>query len=304
MSEALTPHPEVAAALAAGQPVVAFESSVLAQGLPRPFNLETVVAMGAAVRAVGALPATVAVLAGRLKLGLTPGELAELAETPAVPKLAPRDIAGCLSSGGPGATTVAGTLFVAALAGVKVFATGGIGGVHRGADKTFDISADLPELTRRPVAVVASGAKSILDLPATLEVLETWGAPVIGYRCGDFPAFHTRDSGLPLTHRVDDATAAAALMRQHWALGHRSALLFANPVPQEAAIDPVQLEGWIAAALAAAAAEKISGKAVTPFLLGQLAELSGGKSLAANRALLLDNARVAAEIACAYTQAK
>jgi pseudouridine-5'-phosphate glycosidase len=300
MSDRPSLHPDVADALAEGRPVVALESSVVAQGLPRPFNLETAMAMGETVRSAGALPATAAVIAGELKIGLTDDELTALAETPAVPKLAPRDLAATLRGGGLGATTVAGTLFAAAHAGIKVFATGGIGGVHRGADQSFDISADLPELARRPVAVVASGAKSILDLPATLEVLETWGVPVIGYCCSDFPAFHTRESGLPLAHRVENPAEAASLMRQHWALGQESALLFANPVPQKAEIDPALLAAWIERALAAAASERIAGKAVTPFLLGQLAELSGGKSLAANRSLLLNNARVAAEIACAY----
>lgn len=300
MSDALSLHPEVTDALSAGRPVVALESSVLAQGLPRPFNLETALAMGQAVRRAGALPATVAVMAGRLKLGLTPDELSQLAEMPDILKVSARDIAATLVEGGLGATTVAATLFIAALARVKVFATGGIGGVHRGAQQSFDISADLPEMARRPVAVVASGAKSILDLPATLEVLETLGVPVIGYGCRDFPAFHARTSGLPLTHGVENAVAAAALMKQHWALGNESALLFANPVPQAAAIEASDLETWVAAALAVADDAGISGKAVTPFLLERLAMLSDGKSLAANQALLVDNAKIAAKIACAY----
>ena len=298
-------HPDVADALAEGRPVVALESALLAQGLPRPLNLETAQAMGAAIRAAGALPATVAVMAGRLKLGLSEDELAELAASPDVPKLAPRDLAATLVGGGLGATTVAGTLFVAALAGVRVFATGGIGGVHRGAQdngaqQNFDISADLPEMARRPVAIVASGAKSILDLPATLEVLETWGVPVIGYGCQAFPAFHARSSGLPLAQDVTNPQAAAEVIRQHWGLGNQSALLFANPVPAEAAIAPEEIEAWVSAALTAAERAGITGKVVTPFLLRQLAEISGGRSLTANCALLIDNARVAAEVACAY----
>ncbi len=300
MSDRLTLHPEVAEALAEGRAVVALESALLAQGLPRPLNLETVRDMAAAVRSAGALPATVAVMDGRIKLGLTADELARLAEAPDVPKVAPRDLAMTLMDGGLGATTVAGTLFVAAMAGIKVFATGGIGGVHRGAEESFDVSADLPELARRPLAVVSAGAKSILDLPLTLEVLETWGVPVIGYRCDQFPAFHARNSGLALAQQVETPAEAAEVMAAHWGLGNESALIFANPVPAEAAIDPAELEGWISAALAAAEAEGITGKAVTPFLLGQLAQVSAGRSLAANRALLIDNAKVAAEIACAH----
>lgn len=290
---------EVADALAEGRPVVALESTVISHGLPRPDNLETALAMDAAVRAHGAVPATVGILEGRVRVGLTGGEIERFARADAVAKVSRRDFGWALARGAMGATTVSGTLIAAHGAGIGFFATGGIGGVHRGGHVSFDVSADLVELGRRPVMVVCAGAKSILDLPATLEVLETQGVPVLGWRTAAFPAFHARDSGLGVTARVDDERAAAAAARAHWAMG-LGGLVLANPVPPDAAIARETLEDWIDRALGEAARDRVAGKAVTPYLLARLAELSGGRTLLANKALLIDNARVAAAVAARY----
>jgi pseudouridine-5'-phosphate glycosidase len=289
--------PEVASALAEGRAVVALETTAVAHGLPRPQNLEAVRALDAAVRGEGAVPAWIALLDGRARVGLAVDEVMAFAGSDDVAKASRRDLGPLLAAGRPGATTVAGTLRVARLAGIRVFATGGIGGVHRSAETSFDVSADLAALAALPVTLVSAGAKLILDLRKTLEVLETLSVPVVGYGCDEFPAFYCRSAGLALPARVDGPKEAAAVLRAHWALNPECGLLFANPVPEEAALPRAEVEGWIEAALEEAAAAGIAGPEVTPFLLSRLAELSGGRTLSANLALLEDNARVAARIA-------
>ena len=301
MSAQLRLHEEVAAARDEGRPLVALESTVIAQGLPYPRNLEAAVRMEVAVRAAGAIPAMVAVLSGRIALGLTAAEIERLARGKGFAKASRRDLARLVASGGDGATTVSATMVAARAAGIPLFATGGIGGVHRNAADSLDISADLSELARTPVAVVAAGAKAILDLPATLEVLETAGVPVVGYGTDCFPAFYARDSGLPLEARVDTPAEAAALLDAQRGLGLESGILIANPPPEGTAVPRDRLEGWIAQALDDSAARGVRGKAVTPFLLARLSELSGGETLEANLGLLESNARVAAEIALAWS---
>jgi len=294
-------HPEVQAALAAGAPVVALESTLIAHGMPWPHNLETGRRLEAEVRRHGAVPATIAVLGGRLKVGLSAAELEGLARGGArVAKASRRDLALLVATGADGATTVAATMIVAALAGIKVFATGGIGGVHRGAERSFDISADLLELAQTPVAVVCAGAKSILDLALTLEVLETHGVPVIGYRCSSLPAFYVRDSGHALAQRLDQPEALALAMHAHWQLGLKGGLVIANPIPAQHEMPRERIDAAIDQALAEAAAQGIQGKASTPFLLARVADLTGGDSLAANIALVLNNAALAAQVALAY----
>ena len=289
--------PEVAAARASGAPIVALESTIITHGMPWPQNVETAARVEAEVRAAGAVPATIALLAGRIHIGLTAAELCALGQAPAVMKVSRADIAVCLATGRTGATTVAATMIAAHLAGIAVFATGGIGGVHRGADTSFDISADLRELAETAVTVVAAGAKAILDLPKTLEVLETLGVPVITVGQDEFPAFWSRGSGLPSPLRIDDAAgiAAAHLMRAR--LGVPGGQLVANPIPLTHEIAADVLAPLIARALAEAAAQGIAAKRVTPFLLGRLFELTAGRSLVANIELVLHNARLAAAIA-------
>jgi pseudouridine-5'-phosphate glycosidase len=294
-------HPEVQAALAAGAPVVALESTIIAHGMPWPDNLQTGQRLEAEVRRHGAVPATIAVLGGRLKAGLTAAELEALARGgPAVAKASRRDLPLLVAAGADGATTVAATMIVAAMAGIRVFATGGIGGVHRGAESSFDISADLLELAQTPVAVVCAGAKSILDLGLTLEVLETQGVPVIGYRTGTLPAFYVRDSGFALQQRLDEPEAVARVMRSQWTLGMKAGLVIANPIPPEHEMPRDRIDAAIAQALAEADDQGIQGKASTPFLLARVAALTGGDSLAANIALVLNNAALAAQVAVAY----
>lgn len=295
----LTFAPEVAAARAEGGPLVALESTIITHGMPWPKNLETARDVEAAVRAEGAVPATVAVMEGALHIGLAPDRLERLARTERVMKLSRADLAVCLAQGRTGATTVAATMIAAHLAGIEVFATGGIGGVHRGAAQSFDISADLHELAQTPVTVVAAGAKAILDLPKTLEVLETLGVPVIAVGQDEFPAFWSRDSGLPAPLRMDRPEDIAAAVAMRARLGLAGGQLVANPIPAEAEIPAAQLAPLIAQAQAEAAAAGVTGKAVTPFLLARLFELTGGQSLAANIALVLNNARLAARIATA-----
>lgn len=297
MTAPLTFAPEVAEARAEGRPLVALESTIITHGMPYPQNLETARAVEAAVREAGAVPATIALMAGQVHVGLSPDALQALARAENVMKVSRADIAACLSTGATGATTVAATMICAHLAGIAVFATGGIGGVHRGAELSFDISADLTELAETPVTVVAAGAKAILDLPKTLEVLETLGVPVIGYRTDAFPAFWSRDSGLPAPLRMDSAAAIAAAHRARARLGLKGGQLVANPIPPQAEIPRAEIDPIIAAALAEAEAQGIAAKAVTPFLLGRIFELTGGRSLAANIALVLANARLAAEVA-------
>jgi pseudouridylate synthase len=303
MHPALDVLPDIAAALAAGEPVVALESTIVAHGMPWPRNLDTARAVEAEVSAHGARPATIAVIAGRLKVGLTDDELCAIARGgPAVAKASRRDLALLVAQRRSGATTVAATMLIAALAGIRTFATGGIGGVHRGAGTTFDVSADLQELARTPVAVVCAGPKAILDLGATLEVLETHGVPVIGYRTDRLPAFYTRDSDHAVAARLDDAAAIAQTMRAHWALGLASGLVVANPIAPEHALPRASVDAAIADALADAARRGIGGAALTPFLLERLHQITGGASLDSNVQLVLGNARLAADIATAYAE--
>lgn len=289
--------PEVDAALKSGRAVVALESTIITHGMPWPQNVETARAVEAAVRDGGAVPATMAVMGGRIHIGLTDAELERLGQARDVAKLSRADLAACVAVGGTGATTVAATMICARLAGISVFATGGIGGVHRGAETSFDISADLAELAQTAVTVVAAGAKAILDLPKTLEYLETAGVPVIAYGQDAFPAFWSRDSGMKAPLRMDSAEAIAAAHRMRALLGLPGGQLVANPIPVEAEIAREVIGPVIEAALAEAAAQGIAAKAVTPFLLGRMFELTEGRSLAANIALVLNNARLAAAIA-------
>lgn len=301
MHDVLSIAPEIADALAAKRPVVALESTVIAHGLPSPANIAVAAAMEQAVRDGGAVPAAIAVLDGRIRIGLDGDDVARLAEGgDTVWKVSRRDLPAALVRGVVGATTVAATMIAAELAGITFFATGGIGGVHRGAESTFDVSADLDELARTDVCVVSAGAKSILDLPKTLEALETRGVPVLGWRTADFPAFYVRSAGLACDLQVDAAEEVARILQVKWRMGLSGGVLLCNPIPQAAELDPALVEAAIAAAAAEAAALGVAGKALTPFLLKRLHESTGGASLAANRALLIDNARVAGEVATAY----
>jgi pseudouridine-5'-phosphate glycosidase len=301
MHDLIAPSPEVSEALASGAAVVALESTIITHGMPWPQNLETARAVEEAVREAGTVPATMAVMDGRIRAGLGPGDLEALARAENVAKLSRADLAACLAGGGTGATTVAATMICAHRAGIEVFATGGIGGVHRGAEHSFDISADLQELARTPVTVVAAGAKAILDLPKTLEVLETLGVPVIAVGQDAFPAFWSRDSGLPAPLRLDAAGEIAAAHATRRALGLPGGQLVANPIPAEAEIPAATLAPLIREAQEAAAAQGVSGKAVTPFLLQWLFERTEGRTLEANVALVLNNARLAARIARALS---
>ena len=301
MSPLLELQPEVAAALSLGEPVVALESTIISHGMPWPQNLDMALAVEAEVRAAGAVPATIAVVNGRLKAGLSHEALADLARLgPQVAKASRRDLPLLVARGANGATTVAATMVVAALAGIKVFATGGIGGVHRGAAESFDISADLQELAHTPVAVVCAGIKSILDIALTLEYLETHGVPVIGHGCDQLPAFYCRDSGFKVDQRLDSPADIAQVMHAQWLLGYRGGLVVANPVPEAHALPRAVVDEAIAQALAEAAAQGIRGKDTTPFLLDRVKTLTEGKSLAANIALVRHNAHVAALVAVAY----
>jgi pseudouridine-5'-phosphate glycosidase len=289
---------EIATARAEGRPLVALESTIITHGMPFPQNLETARRVEAAVREGGAVPATIAVLDGTLHIGLDPERLETLAKTPDALKLSRADMAVAMARGQTGATTVAATMIAARAAGIGVFATGGIGGVHRGAELSFDISADLQELAQTPVTVVAAGAKAILDLPKTLEVLETLGVPVLCYRSDAFPAFWMTDSGLPAPVRVETAAEIARAHAMRAALGLPGGQLVANPIPEADALPAELILPVIDAALAEAAAQGIAAKAVTPFLLARIFEATGGRSLTANIALVLNNARLAAAIAC------
>ncbi len=294
----LTFSPEVAAARASGAPVVALESTIITHGMPWPQNVETARAVEAEVRRMGAVPATIAIMAGRIHIGLTDAELDALGQATGVAKLSRADLAACLVTGGVGATTVAATMICAQLAGISVFATGGIGGVHRGAETSFDISADLMELAATRVTVVAAGAKAILDLPKTLEVLETNGVPVIAFGQDALPAFWSRDSGLRAPLRMDTARDIAAAHAMRARLGLPGGQLVANPIPEDAEIAADVINPVIEQALAEAMAQGIKAKAVTPFLLQRIFELTEGRSLTANIALVMNNARLASEIAC------
>ena len=283
-----------------GQPLVALESTLITHGLPYPQSVETALAMEAAVRDGGAVPATIAILDGRITVGLSESQIDRLAQAEHVRKCSRRDIALAVGLREHGATTVAGTMLIAHKAGIRIFATGGIGGVHRG--QPFDVSADLQELGRTPVAVVCSGAKSILDLPLTLEVLETQGVPVIGMETDTLPAFYTRSSGLRIDARIDTPAEAAAIIQAAQQLAMQHGLLIAVPVPDDHALPADIAEAAITQATAEADAQQIHGKALTPFVLSRVAELTEGHSLASNRALLVNNARVAAQIAANLTE--
>ncbi|HKY51967.1 MAG TPA: pseudouridine-5'-phosphate glycosidase [Candidatus Limnocylindria bacterium] len=293
----LAVRPEVAAALAARRAVVALESTVIAHGLPRPDNLAAARALEDEVRGLGATPATIAIADGQAVVGADDALLTRLAEDPAVAKVSLRDLAPVLARRAIGATTVAATVEVAAIAGIAVLATGGIGGVHRGAERSFDESADLEAIARHPVCVVCAGAKLVLDLALTLERLETLGVPVVGYGTDELPAFYVRSSGLRLPHRVDDALAAARVVREQLARG--SGIVIAVPIAASDALDRREAEAEVARALERAEREGVRGAALTPFLLSQLSDATGGRSLKANVSLLRANARVGAQIALA-----
>ncbi|MEL6889391.1 MAG: pseudouridine-5'-phosphate glycosidase [Pseudomonadota bacterium] len=298
-----TPSPEVAEALATGAPVVALESTIITHGMPWPQNLEVAQQVEADVRAAGAKPATMAVIDGTLHVGLTNAQLEALAQADTVAKLSRADMAVCMAKGGTGATTVAATMIAARMAGIAVFATGGIGGVHKGAEHSFDISADLMELAQTPVTVVAAGAKAILDIPKTLEVLETQGVPVIAYGQDDMPAFWSRSAGIAAPLRMDSAQEIAATHAMRAALGLPGGQLVANPIPADAEIDRATLAPIIARAASDAQAHGITGKGVTPYLLQRIFELTEGRSLTANIALVRNNARLAAGIAAHLSSA-
>ncbi len=295
----LSISPDVQQALDSGAPVVALESTIITHGMPYPQNLEMARNVEAVIRRHGAVPATIAIMDGKFCVGVSGAELERLALAGGTAaKASRRDVSALLVKGEIAGTTVATTMQIAALAGIRVFATGGIGGVHRGAEQTFDISADLQELSRTPVAVVCAGAKSILDIAKTLEVLETNGVPVLGYGTDEFPAFWARQSGHPVDHRFDDVADIAGVIAHQLALD-MGGVLIANPIPQADALDPAAIEQRIAQAIAGAEAEGVSRKALTPFLLKRIFELTEGKSLVANIALVENNAMVAAQIAVA-----
>lgn len=293
--------PEVAGAIEQGAPVVALESTIISHGFPYPANVECAMRSEQVARDNGAVPATIAIIGGVIKVGLSAEEIEHLAVAgpDRVEKASRRDLGILVSRGVDGATTVAGTMAVAAMAGIRVFATGGIGGVHRGASETFDISADLLELARTEVAVVCAGAKSVLDLALTLEVLETHGVPVLGYRTDEFPAFYTASSGLGVDARFETAGEIAAAIRARHELGLGGGTVVANPIPQKFAIDPITLADWVDTALEAALVNDVRGKGVTPFLLARLHELSGGMTERANKELVYNNVALAAGIAAA-----
>ena len=298
LNKYLSLSPEVKEALEKGRPVVALESTIISHGMPYPQNVETALAVEKEIRRNGAVPATIAVICGRLKAGLTPEEIEYLGKKGrGVAKSSRRDLPVLVSQRLDGATTVATTMIIAALAGIKVFATGGVGGVHRGAEVTMDISADLEELARTPVMVVCAGAKSILDLGLTLEYLETKGVPVIGYGTDELPAFYTRKSGFKVDYRLDSPREVAAAFNAQKEMGLGGGMLVTNPVPEEYSMDPDVINAAISQALEDASRLGVKGKEVTPYLLGRVKELTGGESLEANIRLVLNNAALAAAIA-------
>ncbi|WP_028034664.1 pseudouridine-5'-phosphate glycosidase [Chelativorans sp. J32] len=294
-------HGPVAAALSAGKPVVALESTIITHGMPWPQNNDMAAEVEEIVAAEGAVPATIAVLDGRLKIGLSPEERERLAQSQDAMKLSRADLAFAIARGRTGGTTVAATMIAAHLAGISVFATGGIGGVHQGAEKSFDISSDLDELARTPVIVVSAGPKAILDIPKTLEVLETRGVPVVGFGTDAMPAFWSRSSPCPAPLRLDAAEEVAQFQKARSRLGISGGMLIGNPVPEEAEIPAQEMAGYIAEAQADADRARISGKAVTPFLLARILEITRGRSLKTNIALVKNNARLAARIAIALS---
>ncbi len=290
-------NPEVASALKAGKAVVALESTIISHGMPYPKNVETALNVEKIIRENGAIPATIAILKGRLKVGLTPEEIEYLGKAHDVAKCSRRDIPFIVANGLDGATTVASTMILAAMAGIKVFATGGIGGVHRGATTTFDISADLQELASTNVAVVCAGAKSILDIGLTLEYLETNGVPVVGYQTNELPAFYTSKSGFGVDYRVENTQQLAKAMKTKWDLNLKGGLVIANPIPKEYEMDPKVITDAIEEALRQAERDGIKGKETTPYLLAKVKELTGGDSLDSNIQLVYNNAKVGAQLA-------
>ena len=298
MNQYLDFSPEVSAALAAGKPVVALESTIISHGMPYPQNVETALRVEATIRENGATPATIAIIGGRLKAGLTPEEIEYLGRKGReVAKVSRRDLPVLVARGEDGATTVTTTMIIAHMAGIKVFATGGIGGVHRGAETTMDISADLEELAQTPVMVICAGAKSILDLGLTLEYLETKGVPVIGYGAEELPAFYTRKSGFKVDYRIDTPEELAAAYKAKLEMGLRGGMLVTNPIPEEYSMDPTRIKAAIDQAIAECIEKGIKGKDTTPFLLARIKDITGGDSLASNIQLVLNNARLAARTA-------
>ena len=303
MNKYLDIAPEVAQALAEGKPVVALESTIISHGMPYPQNVETALNVERIIRENGAVPATIAIIGGRLKAGLTPEEIEYFGKKGlGITKASRRDLAVLCARGQDGATTVTTTMIIAHMAGIKIFATGGIGGVHRGAETTMDISADLEELGQTPVMVVCAGAKSILDLGLTLEYLETKGVPVIGYGTQELPAFYTRSSGFRVDYRIDSPEELAAAFKTQNDLGFAGGMLVTNPIPEEYAMPLETINAAIDQAIAECAAKGIHGKETTPFLLARVSELTGGDSLASNIQLVYNNARLAAKTAVAYTK--
>ena len=303
MNSYLDIAPEVAAALAEGKPVVALESTIISHGMPYPKNVETALRVEQTIRDNGAVPATIAVIGGRLKAGLSREEIEHLGRAGrAVAKASRRDLPALVARGADGATTVTTTMIIAHMAGISIFATGGIGGVHRGAETTMDISADLEELSQTPVMVVCAGAKSILDLGLTLEYLETKGVPVIGYGTDELPAFYTRRSGFGVDYRADSPEELAAMFRAQRSLGYRGGMLVTNPIPEEFAMDKAVIDAAIEQALSECAEQGVHGKETTPFLLARVVELTGGESLESNIRLVLNNAALAARTACALAR--
>ena len=303
LNKYLDVNPEVAAAVAAGKPVVALESTIISHGMPYPQNVETALNVERVIRENGAVPATIAILGGRLKAGLTPEEIEYLGKTgQAVTKASRRDLPVLVAKGMDGATTVTTTMMIAHMAGIQIFATGGIGGVHRGAETTMDISADLEELANTPVMVVCAGAKSILDLGLTLEYLETHGVPVLGYQTKELPAFYTRRSGFEVDYRIDSPEELAAVFKTQRDLGLRGGILVTNPIPAEYAMDFDVINRAIDEAIADSVRDGIHGKAVTPYLLAKVKDLTGGDSLDSNIHLVYNNAALAAKTAVAYSR--
>ena len=299
MNQYLDIAPEVKAALEAGKPVVALESTIISHGMPYPKNVETALRVEQTIRDNGAVPATIAVIGGRLKAGLSHGEIEHLGKAGrAVAKASRRDLPALVARGADGATTVTTTMIIAHMAGIRIFATGGIGGVHRGAETTMDISADLEELAQTPMMVVCAGAKSILDLGLTLEYLETKGVPVIGYGTDELPAFYTRKSGFSVDYRADSPEELAAMFRAQRDLGYRGGMLVTNPIPEQYAMDKEVIDAAIAQALRECGEKGVHGKETTPFLLARVVELTGGESLESNIRLVLNNAALAARTAC------
>lgn len=300
MNKYLVLSEEVQAGMAKGLPIVALESTIISHGMPYPQNVAMAREVEQIIRDNGAVPATIAIVAGKIKIGLSDEELEMFGRSKGIAKVSRRDLADVIASQKLGATTVATTMIAAQLAGIKFFVTGGLGGVHRGWEHNLDISADLDELAQTGVAVICAGAKSILDLPATLEYLETKGVPVIGYQTQNLPAFFTRDSGLPLALSSDDLAHIAAMIKIKWELGLNGGVVVANPIPEQDALAPDYINGIIESAVKEAEEKGIKGKDITPFLLGKIVEMSGGKSLEANIKLVKNNAKIGATLAVQY----